>query len=221
MIDGEKLLRARLLSGLSQRKLAAAAGTNAQTILRLERGADGGELPARVINKTAQALGVPIADLLDTPANSDSDAPVETLGSLLLEHRTLSLDQLAAAAEVPLDRIGEMLNALAVRLVSTGMALVRHDGRVTLQPQTHARAAPVGSQLTLHQARLLRRIHRGEDVRRKLSKVDRELTLPSLIRGGLVELDGTAPRLSAQVAESVSSGIGGSDSRPRLRECSE
>lgn len=35
-------------------------------------------------------------------------------------------------------------------------------------------------------ARLLRRIHRGEDIRRTMTRTDRELTLPNLMRRGLV-----------------------------------
>lgn len=51
-------------------------------------------------------------------------------------------------------------------------------------PEPAPAAAPPAP-LDVNQARLLRRLHRGEDVRRHLSNVDRELTLPSLLRAGL------------------------------------
>src|SRR4051812_39888413 len=53
-----------------------------------------------------------------------------------------------------------------------------------------------GRPLTLTEARLLRRIHRGEDVRRSLTKSDRELVLPALLRRDLVgdgDGDGDGP----------------------------
>ena len=51
----------------------------------------------------------------------------------------------------------------------------------------------VTQELSLAQARLLRQVHRGEDVRRDLSGEDRELVLPSLLHRGLVRVDGGAP----------------------------
>lgn len=41
-------------------------------------------------------------------------------------------------------------------------------------------------------ARLLRRIHRGEDIRRTMSRAQREITLPELINRGLVEVTANA-----------------------------
>lgn len=58
-----------------------------------------------------------------------------------------------------------------------------------------------GHELSIAQARLLRRIQRGEDVRRSLSATERELTLPSLARRGLVSSNSGSPfRLSGDAA---------------------
>jgi transcriptional regulator with XRE-family HTH domain len=63
----------------------------------------------------------------------------------------------------------------------------------------------VDSELTISQARLLRRIHRGEDVRRTLSRTERELVLPSLVRRGLVRVEGGRPiKLTKQTLADLS-----------------
>lgn len=65
--------------------------------------------------------------------------------------------------------------------------------------------APESSELTIAQARLLRRIHRGEDVRRALSRTERELVLPTLVRRGLVRTEGGRPiKLTKQTLEDLS-----------------
>jgi transcriptional regulator with XRE-family HTH domain len=48
-------------------------------------------------------------------------------------------------------------------------------------------------------AKLLRRVHRGEDVRRHLSQVDREITLPRLVNRGLVEVHASGLGLAEPV----------------------
>jgi len=80
----------------------------------------------------------------------------------------------------------------------------RHQDEVWLVPLiTTAEAAPAERPLTLAEARLLRRIHRGEDVRRKLSKPDREFILPALQRRGLVVDYGDGPVPAPHVATSL------------------
>lgn len=58
-------------------------------------------------------------------------------------------------------------------------------GEATSAPTTPEQAP---SELTTAQARLLRRIQRGEDVRRTLTANERELVLPSLVRRGTVNV---------------------------------
>jgi hypothetical protein len=65
------------------------------------------------------------------------------------------------------------------------------------------KSAPADRPLTVAEARLLRRIHRGEDVRRKLTRPDRELILPALQRRGLVVDHGDGPAPAPHVAASL------------------
>ena len=51
----------------------------------------------------------------------------------------------------------------------------------------------------MNEARLLRRIHRGEDIRRSMSRADRELTLPRLLRLGLVDPTPAIPTARAGI----------------------
>lgn len=204
MIDGNRLRNARLQRGLSQRRLAADAGTDALTILRLEDGADGGELPLRVVVRMAAALGVPLADLLPRGDENSVAGVTDQIGAALLEHRSLSRTELSATGNLPAEDLDSALSTLAGRLHGTGMALAHRADTVALVPAvTTAPAEPVGRPLDLHQARLLRRIHRGEDVRRKLSRTQRELTLPSLLRAGLVQHDAAGLAVAEDVANSL------------------
>jgi transcriptional regulator with XRE-family HTH domain len=71
------------------------------------------------------------------------------------------------------------------------------------QPISPPTAAEPGSMDT-NQATLLRRIDRGEDIRRHLTRTDRTLTLPSLINAGHVHLDHTGrPRLTPRAHSSL------------------
>lgn len=204
MIDGNRLRNARLQGGLSQRRLAAAAGTDALTILRLEDGADGGELPLRVVVRMAAALGVPPADLLPGGDENCVAEVTHQIGAALLEHRSLSRTDLSAIGNLPVEDLDSALITLAGRLHGTGMVLAHRADTVALLPAvTSAPAELVGRPLNLHQARLLRRIHRGEDVRRKLSRTQRELTLPSLLRAGLVHPDTAGLAVAEDVASSL------------------
>ena len=63
-----------------------------------------------------------------------------------------------------------------------------------------ANGADANPQLDLAEARLLRGIHRGEDVRRRLSKTEREIVLPRLLRAGLIEPSSSGLRLGRDVA---------------------
>ena len=54
-------------------------------------------------------------------------------------------------------------------------------------------------QLDANQARLLRRLHRGDDRRRTLTKADRALTLPALLRSGVITQDTDHPTLAPAV----------------------
>lgn len=57
--------------------------------------------------------------------------------------------------------------------------------------------------LDTNQARLLRRLHRGDDIRRTLTKADRELTLPALLRAGFITHETAQPTLAHAVHTSL------------------
>ncbi len=52
-------------------------------------------------------------------------------------------------------------------------------------------------------AKLLRRIHRGEDVRRTMTRAEREIILPSLVRRGAVTMTSKGCALGDSVARSL------------------
>jgi transcriptional regulator with XRE-family HTH domain len=190
VIDAQHLRALRIDRGLSQRKLAASAGVDALTIKRLEGGADPDDVTLRVLGKLAGALGVRSADLLahtrnEIPANA-IDA-VGTIGSALAAGGRSTRTGLSRTAAIAPEEVDEVLAHLAVRLEPLGIAVARHGDEVWLAPQTAAAATGERHRpLDVNQARLLRRIHRGEDVRRSLTRAERTLTLPSLLRLGLV-----------------------------------
>jgi len=84
------------------------------------------------------------------------------------------------------------------------MTVARHHDEVWLVPHVPTPDAVAAARpLNLAEARLLRRIHRGEDVRRKLSKPDREFILPALQRRGLVVDHGDDPVPAPHVTASL------------------
>lgn len=97
------------------------------------------------------------------------------------------------------------IDVLASARAAVGMSLARHHDTVWLvprhQPVTTATARYAA--LTVAEARLLRRIHRGEDVARNLSYPDRTFTLPALQRRGLVDTARSRPGLADVALESL------------------
>jgi transcriptional regulator with XRE-family HTH domain len=218
VIDHRRLRHLRTDRGLSQRKLAAAAGVDPLTITRLERGADMRDLPLRVLGNIATALGVPTADLL-TSSPQRIDQPTElatTLGTLLSAAgpRRVSTCALVRATNSDLDTVAAGLETLTAHLAPAGIAVARYGRHVWLAPR-HDDCAPSMDHPTLdvNQARLLRRIHRGEDVRRKLTQVERQVTLPSLLRLGLLADD-------TRVSDIFTRSVGPTVARPPARHAS-
>jgi hypothetical protein len=84
------------------------------------------------------------------------------------------------------------------------MSVARHHDELSLVPRTKTAAAASPDQpLTVAEARLLRRIHRGEDVRRALNTIGRQFTLPALQRRGLVTDEGKGPATTSDVSLSL------------------
>lgn len=69
------------------------------------------------------------------------------------------------------------------------------DPRALLSAPAPPDTAPQSSarDLSVAEARLLRRIHRGEDIRRVMTTTERELVLPALLKAGLVEVSPDGP----------------------------
>jgi hypothetical protein len=150
-----------------------------------------------VLEQLAGCLGVPVQDLLRTRTATAPGELVQAVGAALLAHGRTTITPLACA-------LSATVAGLDVHLASAGMSVARHHDESWLVPLVDtAKAAPVDRPLTLAEARLLRRIHRGEDVRRKLTKPDCEFILPALLRRGLVVDHGDGPVAAPRVAASV------------------
>jgi len=208
MIDTKTLRRLRHDRGISQRKLAAAAGVDPLTIQRLEAGADCGDLPLRVLRRIADTLGVTPAHLLrETPEATAGQAEPDVtarVGSTLLAFKDSTVTDLATSLGVPRAQVRQSVGQLAAELPALGIAVARDGDHVRLEPSEEPAAATAAPKpLRLDQARLLRRIQRGEDIRAKLSKTDRELVLPYLIRRQLINDRDGRLRLTDPVSPSM------------------
>lgn len=200
MIDATKLRSLRTDRGYSIRRIAAAAGVDHQTIRRLEDGADPGELPLRVLGRIATSLGVTPAALLSAPAGHHTHALQRRIGGTILSAPGITVTTLADALNTTVDNIQAALPALQQALAGTGLTVARHGDELRITPaDLHTTPDAYTRPMTVNEARLLRRVHRGTDVRRSLSKADRELTLPALTRRGLVDATAAIPTPGSQV----------------------
>lgn len=208
MIDPARLRQLRHDRGLSQRRLAASSGVDPLTIQRLEAGADTGDLPLRVLTRIADTLSVHARELLnedsDPPKPADSDLAAR-IGAALLAHGPTTITSLATALDATIDALEAALPILRQALTASGMTVARHGEAVSLAPAKLTRTTAAAERaLTLGEARLLRRIHRGEDVRRSLSFDERQFVLPALLRRGLINDSQAILRVTDAVADSLS-----------------
>jgi transcriptional regulator with XRE-family HTH domain len=205
MIDCDRLRHLRLDRGLIQRKLAAACGVDPLTVHRLEHGGDAGDLPLRVVQQLATALGTDINYLLDDQPTPPEQADLtRRLGAALFSQHRVTATDLAATHDITLDQLHDELSVLAASADSVGMTLLHNDGSVWLAPQATV-VPPVAPPRSLNtaEARLLRRIHLGGDVRRNLTQHQRHTVLPALLRLGLIEVTDAGLRLSATAASAL------------------
>lgn len=72
-----------------------------------------------------------------------------------------------------------------------------------LQPSEQAGESQPARELSIAEARLLRRIHRGDNVSNTLSQSDRQFHLPALIRMGLISMVHGRPEPSSAVRISL------------------
>jgi transcriptional regulator with XRE-family HTH domain len=209
MIDVPRLRRLRHHRGLSQRQRAAAIGVDPLTVKRLETGAATGDLPLRVLGRLADTLGVTPAQLLAAPDDEEQQPTptklVADIGATLLACGRTTITALADTTNTTPADVTTALSQLAATLRPGGIAIARYGDEVWLAPTTvgAARPATATRPLRADQARLLRRIHRGEDIRRKLNKTGRELVLPALLNQGLIDDRNGQLRLGEDAAISL------------------
>lgn len=153
-------------------------------------------------------LGLQAGDLLDTSGSSsvplaDHDAVV-TVGALVMASYRADVTALARETGRTLDDVLALLGELDTRLATAGLRLARHADAVWLEPATSSGPCTGDGPLDRSRAVLLRRIHRGEDVRRRLSRPQRQFIRPWLHNTGLINWDGPKDAVSAEVAFSLS-----------------
>lgn len=103
-----------------------------------------------------------------------------------------SLESGGNAAELPLGVLAQITDALDI-----GLADLLTDAHITT-----AELAPI-ERLTLAQSRLLRKVATKATAAATLSKAERELTLPGLLKAGLVVADTAGLHLHADVAAAL------------------
>lgn len=110
-------------------------------------------------------------------------------------------------SNLPLSVVGRLADALDLEPAE----LLRPSGRTSrssppspLEPDT----SDCLDDTSLHHdaACLLRKIQRGEDIRRTMGRVDREIILPSLVNSGLVTMSVSGAAVTSLVAVGLSSG---------------
>lgn len=103
----------------------------------------------------------------------------------------------ADAGRLPLAVVGRIADAVGVTI----------NQLLAEPPNPTSSASDVGlaepQPLTYHQAKLLRRLQRGEDIIRRLTGTDRELTIPSMLKAGLVDTTATGILCSDNVTASL------------------
>lgn len=104
------------------------------------------------------------------------------------------LEHGADASQLPLGVVFRMASALGVEARS----LLIRDSDETDGTGPGTRVLDC-SPLDHNAAKLLRRIARGEDVRRTMSRTERELVLPALVKGGLAEVTSEGVTLASVV----------------------
>jgi len=105
----------------------------------------------------------------------------------------------ADAGRLPLAVVGRVADAIGITIDQLlGQPPAPAGG-------TSGTALPDPEPLSYNQAKLLRRLHRGEDITRRLTRADRELTVPSLVRARLVTVTSKGVGCAEQVAASLHS----------------
>jgi transcriptional regulator with XRE-family HTH domain len=95
----------------------------------------------------------------------------------------------ADAGRLPLAVVGRIADAVGVTIDQLLDQVPAPTGG------TAGTTPPNPEPLSYNQAKLLRRLHRGEDITRRLTRADRELTVPSMLKTGLAHASATVKSL--------------------------
>jgi transcriptional regulator with XRE-family HTH domain len=207
MINAHALRTLRYDRGLSQRQLAVGAGVNPGTIIRLERGADGGELPLRVASRLASELGTGIGELTSAGAGANVSAEhlTRAVGAAAAGGKA-SVEELAATTQSTREAVDRAIDEASAALRPFGIGIARDGDAFWIVPAAPAMVLTTIRTMQPSAARLLKKIEHGLDVRRSLTRQEREVSLPWLIRTGLVKVGPT--RLELTEAAEVSLLVG-------------
>lgn len=136
-----------------------------------------GEEPA---DEAPEPVAAPLQDLIrQERRRTTAPSPPRPSGPRCSPTARTTVSNLATALSATVDDVASAVTALEARLTGAGMSVARHHDEVWLVPRGRTpEAVAANKPLTFAEARLLRRIHRGEDVRRLLSEPDREFTPP-------------------------------------------
>lgn len=107
-------------------------------------------------------------------------------------------------ADLPLSVVGRLAEILGLDPPELLRGRVQHDTGRLPSGDGNAQGDFDAAPLRLDSARLLRRIHRGDDIRRTMSNTDRQLILPALINARLVVMTAAGARLDPAIANGLS-----------------
>lgn len=103
-------------------------------------------------------------------------------------------------SDLPLSVLGRLAAALELEPGALLCATQSTIGMSSDTPTQHPDEAPLHHSA----ACLLRKIHRGDDIRKTMSRSDRELTLPTLAKSGFVIVEPCGVRIAESLANALS-----------------
>lgn len=198
-LDITRIRHLRHERALSSRSVEDALGVGGGWLHNLENDRNTAHVTIAQVHQLAAILGVTATDLLPHDAPDDGhgdthaelDADTRRLAQVLLEHgRRVRVSDLADALDWTLERTGTALDHAAARLPLVGMRLSTAATGVAVVRDTADRDGAVdalarGVTLTTGELRLLHALWRRPA--HKLTKTEREVAAPKLVRAGLLE----------------------------------
>jgi transcriptional regulator with XRE-family HTH domain len=211
LLDTTRIHERRLALGLSQRRLARAAGVTSATIKRLETDENHSELNLSLVADIAAALQLHIIDMFvrDAPGKSgphpaEDDVRLEAL--LAASDMLLSRAAIGRALDWKHRYVNETISTLRARLAGTGQCVhdgpsgtvglrarpgvLTNDDERSLAAVTIARRSITATMAQMMRAALADELPAQQDHN------DKRVNLGSLVKSGVVVLDGKRARLS-------------------------